>query len=135
MKDLLFSESSFQTAKLALDGLTLRQQVISRNLSNVDTPGYHAESVNFEDAFKKALNQTSPLALTRTNAAHLASPVQPTTGFAVNEKEGGTERADGNNVDIDQELIDMSEAGIRYQSVSQAVSKKLVLLKAIASSV
>lgn len=32
----------------ALDGLTLREQAVAANLSNIDTPGYSAETVNFE---------------------------------------------------------------------------------------
>jgi flagellar basal-body rod protein FlgB len=45
---------------------------------------------------------------------------------------GGSMRADGNNVDIDVELMEMTETGIAYQALTQAASKKLALLKSIA---
>jgi flagellar basal-body rod protein FlgB len=131
MPDSLFSDNSIRAASLALDGLSRRQQVISRNLANVDTPGYKAEAVNFEDTLKRALNEGDTLAMTATNSAHLASPEQ-STGFTTTMRPGGTERADQNNVDVDAEMIDMSEAGIQYQAVSQAMSQKLLLLKSLA---
>ena len=131
MSDSLFAENAIRAAKLALNGLSLRQQAISRNLANIDTPGYHAQTVNFEETLKRALNESPTLAMQATNTAHLASPEQ-STGFTSTMRPGGTERADQNNVDIDVEMIEMSETGIQYQAVSQVISQKLLLLKNIA---
>ena len=131
MPDSLFTDNSIRAAQLALDGLSKQQQVISRNLANVDTPGYQAETVNFEDTLKQALNEGPTLAMKVTNTSHLGSPEQ-STGFTSTLRPGGTERADQNNVDVDTEMLDMSEAGIQYQAVSQAISQKLLLLKSLA---
>jgi flagellar basal-body rod protein FlgB len=131
MADLLFSDDGFRAAKIALDGLAKRQEVISKNMANVDTPGYHAETLNFEDALKSALEKSSTLSLNRTQVGHMSSTTTPKLGFQISEREGGVERADQNNVDMDKEFIDMSETGIRYLSVAQTLSKKFVLLKTI----
>ena len=132
MSDSLFTDSATRAAKLALDGLSLRQQVISRNLANIDTPGYQAETVNFESTLKRALENDGSLPMQVTNAVHLASPSEANTGFSVSLRPGGSFRADQNNVDVDVEMTDMSEAGIQYQAVSQAISQKLLLLKTLA---
>ncbi len=134
MEDLLSSDVTLRAAKMALDGLSLRQQVISQNLANVDTPGYQAREVNFEDALKSAFEQQEDLPLANTNPAHIPlAGVSLESGAAVSARPGGSERADGNNVDINVELTDMSETGIEYQALTQAASRKLLLLKSIAS--
>jgi flagellar basal-body rod protein FlgB len=131
----LINDSTFDIARLALDGLSRRQELIGTNLANVDTPGYHAQTNNFESTLQRAIKQDlSPLRLAKTNAAHLASPTDRRAEFgALLEREGGSERADGNNVNIDVELMQQAETGIKYQALTQTVSKKLLLLRAIAT--
>lgn len=131
MTDSIFIDTAMRTAKAALDGLSLRQQAISRNLANVDTPGYQAQTVNFEDTLKQMVDKSGTLAISTTNIAHQTTAAQEAR-FAVSARPGGSFRADQNNVDVDVEMTDMSQAGITYQAVSQAISKKLLLLKTIA---
>jgi flagellar basal-body rod protein FlgB len=132
MSNSFLIDPTIQAATAALDGLSARQQVIGRNLANVDTPGYHAQTINFEDALKGALQGNDKLPLATTNAAHLASPTLAKS-YSLTNRPGGSERADQNNVDIETELTDMSQTGIMYEAVSQSVTKKLALLNAIAS--
>jgi flagellar basal-body rod protein FlgB len=131
MTDSLFSDISTQTAKIALDGLSLRQQAISRNLANIDTPGYKAQTVNFQETLNRLIDKGNLLPLITTNGAHLTT-VASKPGFSASLRQGGSSRADENNVDVDVEMTDMSEAGIQYQAVSEAVTKKLSLLKLLA---
>ena len=131
MSDSLFADNAMRAAKTALDGLSLRQQAISRNLANIDTPGYQAQTVNFEDTLKQMLNQSGTLQMETTNEAHQTSAEQQ-GNFSLSPRQGGSFRADQNNVDIDTEMMDMSETGIQYQAVSQVVSQKLLLLKTLA---
>ena len=131
MRDSLFSDRAMRVARAALDGLSMRQQMISRNLANVDTPGYQAQTINFEDTLKHLAGQGSSLPLVVTDPGHQVTASQD-PGFSASLRPGGSFRADQNNVDIDTEMMDMSETGIQYQAVSQAVSQKLLLLKTLA---
>jgi flagellar basal-body rod protein FlgB len=131
MSDSLFTDSATRAAKFALDGLSLRQQAISRNLANIDTPGYQAETVNFEETLKHMVDNSGSLPMQVTNNSHQVSASQEAR-FSVSMRPGGSFRADQNNVDVDVEMTDMSEAGIQYQAVSQAISQKLLLLKTLA---
>jgi flagellar basal-body rod protein FlgB len=131
MSDSLFADIAMRTAKSALEGLSLRQQAISRNLANIDTPGYQAQTVDFEETLKRLTQNDGSLSLMKTDAAHQASPGASQAGFSLKTRPGGSFRADQNNVDIDVEMTDMSEVGIQYQAVSQAVSQKLLLLKTL----
>jgi flagellar basal-body rod protein FlgB len=133
MTDPLFSDSAIRSAQTALDGLALRQEAIGRNLANVDTPGYQAQSVTFEDALQRAERDAQPVQLAATDAAHLTGDSGRTALVRLAPRLGGSTRADGNNVDVDQELTQMAETGIRFQALSQLISRKLLLLKSIAT--
>jgi len=131
--DFLLNTATLRTLNQALDGLAQRQQAISGNLANVDTPGYQAATVDFETALQRAEGTDHRLALTSTHAGHLASPSTTGPGAQLLARTGGSTRADGNNVDVDQELLELSTTGIQYQALSQLISKKLLLLKSIAT--
>lgn len=132
MTDSITSDRALRAAKFALDGLALKQELIGHNLANVDTPQYRAQTVDFQTALRRSLNNQGRIQMQTTHAAHraISSPVsQP----QILERGGGSSRADGNNVDVDVELSQMAEAGIQYQAITQLVSKKFILLKNIVS--
>jgi flagellar basal-body rod protein FlgB len=132
MADSLFADNSLTASKIALDGLSQRQQAISRNLANVDTPGYQSQTVDFKKAIASAMGTGSAITLATTSAGHMTGSKSASSLLSV-ARPGGTERADQNNVDIDTELLDMSQTAITYNAISQEVSQKLLLLKAIAT--
>ncbi len=132
MSDSLFTDSATRAAKIALDGLSLRQQAISRNLANIDTPGYRAQTIDFKATLERLAKNNGSLALALTRSGHQTAPGDPAPLYQLSNRPGGSFRADQNNVDVDLEMTDMSEVGIQYQAVSQAVSQKLLLLKTLA---
>lgn len=127
-------DTTMRVLRTALDGSAAKQQAISRNLANVDTPGYRATTVNFEDAVRSAMNQSKHLPMQVTNAAHYTGMNAGKAAIRGSERPNGSDRVDGNNVDVDVEMSEMSEVGIEYQALTQAASKKLALLKAIAQA-
>ncbi|HEX7556425.1 MAG TPA: flagellar basal body rod protein FlgB [Leptolinea sp.] len=133
MTDPIVGDSALNIASKAMDGLSSRRNVISQNVANIDTPGYQALEMNFESALKQSMSSSPKLNMTLSNPAHQLSKNDASGPYQAKLRSGGTERADGNNVDIDQELMQMTETGIRYDALSTAVSKKLSLLKSIAS--
>ena len=128
--DSIVNDPAMSVAQRALDGLALKQQVISRNIANVDTPGYQAQTVDFESALRRAQNTGGTLALAATNSRHLglADPVSNVQAQLL-LRQGGSERADGNDVNIDDEMVDMSQTGVQYQAMTELVSAKLALLR------
>ena len=134
MSSTLFADDALSAASLALRGLTERQQVISSNITNDDTPGYNAREYDFETTLKRTINSVSgSVSIKRSDSRHIAAKTSTNTNLiATSNREGGTYREDGNNVDISTELIDMSETNIKYQAISQGLSNKLLLLKSIA---
>jgi len=87
----------------ALDGLSQRQRAIADNISNINTSGYRAKVVAFEQAL----------------AASVARGDGDVTA-AVSESRAAT-RLNGNNVDLDTETLSNIDTVLRYQFASQAV--------------
>ena len=117
----IFGGSIALTAK-ALDLLSLRQGVIQSNIANMETPGYKAKDVNFSDVMKKAVTQQGELA--QTNNKHIAA----SAGSSV--KAGKI--VQGNSpVDIDEEMLKLSENQLMYQITTRIISKKFEGLKYI----
>jgi len=120
--------------KRALDGLALRQQVISRNIANVDTPGYKASTVSFEQQLQHALRDDGRgLTPTRTSPGHLAAPAPEPASPRVTQRTNLTMRRDGNNVDIEREMIDLVETTLRYSATTRILNRKLALLRFVIS--
>jgi flagellar basal-body rod protein FlgB len=93
-----------------LDVATLRQDVTAQNVANVNTPGYRALEVTFEDALQEKVTSGAP---TRDVKAEVTTAA------------GGAERADGNNVDIDLEMARLQKNAIYFKVYSQILANEL----------
>ena len=112
--------------RAAMSGLAARQRTIANNVANVDTPGFKATEVRFEDALKNALSR-GPSSKT-INQTELNSSV--TRGTLV---DATSTRADGNNVDIDREMEMLSEANLNYSALTQVMSTRIAILRNVIS--
>src|SRR2546423_154993 len=99
-----------------LDVASLRHRVIAHNVANVNTPGFHRLEVSFEGELERAMAQGRS-----EDVSHAAAKVV--------EGAGGTERMDGNNVDIDVEMGQLNKNTLLYRTYSQVLSVKLNALR------
>jgi flagellar basal-body rod protein FlgB len=84
-----------------------REQAISANMANVDTPGYHTRDINFEGELNRAMSGASSQSENGFQTADFNPVVQEVPGLM--------ERPDGNNVNLDREGLLMSETQLQYQ--------------------
>ena len=106
----------------ALDGTWQRQKAIAGNIANHETPGYKAVKVSFEEALKnevKRLNTTS-MSSGFENIDPLTSIHNSKIRFVTDQS--GSERADGNNVNLESENIEMAKTQIQYQYLTRAMT-------------
>jgi len=129
----ILTDSTLALMGHSLDRLSETQQVIGNNIANVDTPQYRAKTLSFEASLESALSAPERLALTRTHAGHLEPGAPALLEPQIVERPNLNERVDGNTVDINQEMVELVETGLKYRAVAQLASKRLALLKAIAS--
>ncbi len=99
-----------------MDVAQLRHRLISRNLANVNTPGYHQLEVSFEDAFSHALSKQGEGA-----ALHIAPKVV--------EGQGNVPRQDGNTVDLDKELGNLNKNGLTFGMASQLLVGRIGMMR------
>ncbi|MEH7505255.1 flagellar basal body rod protein FlgB [Neobacillus drentensis] len=109
----------------ALDASSLRQQVISNNISNAETPGYKAKQVVFEDILKKHLTNQTKFVGNRSDARHLVigNPDDIPTGNIV-ENTNSVIQNNGNNVDIDEEMTRMGKNSLWYYTLTEQINSE-----------
>lgn len=109
----------------AMQGQALRQRVVANNIANVDTPGYSPRHVQFEGELQAALAADPEDA--DATAARIER-LQPQ-----DEREDISLRRDGNGVDIEREMVDLSESNLQHHVLVRLLSKKLQMLKSVAT--
>jgi len=101
---------------------TYRQEVISSNIANVDTPGYKAKEALFESELD------SKLKLATTNAQHLKkSPTE--SKYKTVDDPFSRIGNDSNTVDIDREMMKLNENQILYTASAEVLQTKIEELK------
>jgi flagellar basal-body rod protein FlgB len=129
----LFNDFASTATKAALSGLGKRQELISNNIANADTPMYHAMNIEFEHALNTATRSRDghqPLQATVTNSGHI-SPLTAEMAPKVTRRADSSMRLDGNNVDVDLEMTRLAETNLLYQTMTQIETKKLSLIRAL----
>jgi flagellar basal-body rod protein FlgB len=127
-------------AAKALDYRAIRQDMISSNIANADTPYYRPRDIRFEDTLAeqkaKILNQSSPkLSLAQTDSAHIALKDEPdNTKAKTFFRDGHMARNDGNSVDLDVETTEMSKNSIMFNALVNAMKKDSGIFKGVIDS-
>jgi flagellar basal-body rod protein FlgB len=114
----------------ALQAASLRQEAIAQNMANVDTPGYKAVEVSFEEQLRRSLSKRAAVKMRTTHPAHMTQTQSFTDINPVMVRRTGTSaRADGNNVDPELEMAELAANQLMYSTLTRLVSEKYSLLK------
>ena len=119
MKDLLTTGAA-RSLERALDVAAYRQSLIAGNIANLDTPGYKAKDIRFAEELREATEAPG--------AEGPAAPARP--GATLHEAETGRLRGDGNTVDIDREMLNLSRTAGYYAAGVEMLKKYIGILKA-----
>ncbi len=122
----------------SLDVETLRRKVISNNIANVDVPHFKRSEVDFESQLKRVIRQNEEAAGNQKYPSLLSDKkhipfyiaknvrnVQP----RINLDYSTSSRNDGNNVDIEKEMVDASKNLMRYNSFISSMNHNYKMLK------
>ena len=96
-----------------LNQAVARQQVAASNLANIDTPGYRAQDVRFAETLDATLQTTS-----------VGGDVP-----IVTETSGAAVRRDGNSVQLDREMLNMTRAAGDFSAAQTALAAKFRLVR------
>ena len=100
-----------------------RSALAASNLANAETPGYRTKELAFDSELDSQLGQ---LQAAVTDARHLGGAA---TNGPLREVEGLAARRDGNNVQMERELLALGRAGTDFASAQTVLSAKFRLVR------
>lgn len=123
-------DTTIHLLQKVLDLRAKNQQVISANVANAETPGYKALSFDFEEELRSAMDKggLKPVATNERHFAITPSRIDDIKG-RITEKPDTTGIGDRNSVNVDGEMIKLSENEILYEAAVAMLNKKLSMLK------
>ncbi|MCK4540637.1 MAG: flagellar basal body rod protein FlgB [Spirochaetales bacterium] len=113
-----------------MDVNSLRRQVIADNIANSDTPNFKRSTVNFESQLRRALASeqlSGRLKAAMTNSRHI--PFEKTMDYRdVRPRRVldylTTSKNNGNNVDIEEEMMLALQNQMSYDLMTRAISNQ-----------
>lgn len=139
-------DAALRFSQQALSMRAYRQEVISSNIANADTPGYKARDFDFNSALTQAVERGASLAqasqssvsLTRTAQRHIAARAvtmaPPMGGPDLLYRVPNQPSIDGNTVEMDSERVNFAENAVHYEAGLTVLSGQIkTMLAAITS--
>ncbi len=120
MIDPIFHSDNYQLTRKLLDGVALRQEAIAANIANAETPGYRRLdlSPNFAEQLKASLA-----------AGDLANRSDTIRATLAPDAHARALRPDGNNVEIEKELLEMNKNSVEHEFLTQIITNNIKQLK------
>lgn len=125
------NDKTLKALTTALNFREMRQELISSNVANANTPGFKAKKLDFEEALARALDVDGQMNMNASDDRHFNVG---NGGFNNLEPEiyddpNGVVSENGNTVDVESEMARMNENKIMYDALVQLINKKMGLMK------
>lgn len=120
-----------------MDVSVLRREVIANNIANADTPNFKRSVVDFESQLKRALNSEQPngnlkAKLTNRRQIPFYKPINyQSVGPRVVLDYLSTSDNNGNNVNLEQSMMNALDNQLQYQLLSQAATSQFQRISTI----
>jgi flagellar basal-body rod protein FlgB len=125
--DTLFDRSVTGLSK-TMDLTWKRNQALSSNIANAETPQYRAVDVSFGNELEKAFADDTQATL-KTNAKHLDVTKTGQTDAQLVKDLSGATKPDGNNVDIDLQMGRLAQNSGDYANAARLIRRQIGLLR------
>lgn len=112
----------------AADAAWLRNDAISNNIANADTPGYKRQDVAFESELQKAMGNNR---YKSTDAKVAGITSSELNARVYTDYAGYSYRLDGNNVDIENENVMLAENQIKYDGLLLSINQEFQNLQSV----
>ena len=105
----------------SLEGLWKRNEIISNNIANAESSGYRAKDLDFEQVLQQYINKKES--------------VQPLDArelrFSILDRQGLSVKENGNNVNVETEMVSLTENNMKYDLATEALRNQLELLRIV----
>lgn len=128
--DKVFRAMNIDSLNYGLSVLSRKNDVISKNIANNDTPMYKAQKLEFGEAMEEYFSDGKKIPLKVTSQKHIqpiSTPAAPES-FSRFQNNPST-RNDGNDVNVDYEMSELASSSIMFNMMSQMTSTEFTRLK------
>lgn len=112
-----------------MNWLHQRQDVLSQNVANADTPGYVARDLKPLDFEEVLGNASHGATLMTTNARHIALTPTHMGQFEDHDAPDQESSPNGNSVALEAEMVKVSDTQAEFQAAANLYSKAMTLMK------
>lgn len=130
MSDKLFDKTT-QALGSSINLRLIRNNVVSGNIANAETPGYKSQRLDFEEALSRAIDINGLNKLNADHEDHFAvgsGSIAKLRADVYDDPEGNIGN-DGNTVDLEAEMSKLAENTILYKAALKLINKKMATLK------
>lgn len=114
----------------AADASWMRENVITNNIANIDTPGYKRQDVDFESVLQKTLGKTKYSSLDK-KVRELNQDLGKLTTTSYTDAANYSYRLDRNNVDENTENAELASESLRYQLLTTAITNNFSRMQTV----
>lgn len=114
----------------AADASWMRENVITNNIANIDTPGYKRQDVDFESVLQKALGKTKYSSLDK-KVRELNQDLGKLTTTSYTDAANYSYLLDRNNVDENTENAELASESLRYQLLTTAITNNFSRMQTV----
>jgi flagellar basal-body rod protein FlgB len=118
--------------KTQMSWLNQRQDVLTQNVANADTPGYVTHDLkapDFSDVLRQAASPSLSSGLNTTDPRHIAIPAGGQNGFSDTDGNDFEDIANGNPVSLEQEMIKVSDTQAQFQAATNLYAKAMSMMR------
>ena len=124
-------EALVSRLRRAMDVMAARGELIASNVGNLDTPGYRAKDLDFDAALQRAVGERERKVPLRTTRPGHISGTGASAALRPREVRGLPVRNDGNNVNLEREMLALAETRRRYQVATRLARMRVQQLLAV----
>lgn len=136
MGDINLFGGNFPLVEKSLSLRARRHELIVSNIANADTPNYKSFDMMVDDELQKGVRNTGKVQLNTTNRNHLRRSGAGSDQVTIHKNESNelSLRGDGNTVDIDTEMVNLSENNLVFRASARIMTKMFGALKTAINS-
>lgn len=119
-----------QQLSQVMDILTVQHRALAQNIANTNTPGYVRRTVDFNQELQKVLAGPvagSPAAVSGQSSAQASILSE----IEIIEDRSQTPRQDGNNVNLEQEMVGLAELAQMYGALARLTTKQISMARTV----
>ena len=116
--------------KAAADASWTREEVLTNNIANVDTPNYKRQDVDFTTYLNSALSRTNGGSSSLTNRVNNINYNDVAIRTYI-DNSTLSYRTDGNNVDLSTENVELAAEQINYNALIDSMNNEFSRFKAV----